>query len=264
MTIKSYLVQYVLPIINKFSGLVSLKVVTVGTPNRDFTAFFKHLKRMGIEFKSVIDVGVGNGSPTIYQSIPNAQFYLVEPVPAAKPLLKKLEKEIGAKIYNVAAGKEDGSIEFYVHEDVTGSSSYRQIEGEFMDGEKVEVPVRRLDRLIEQKLVRPSLLKIDTQGSELEVLEGALGIIDEIDVLIIETSFHEFRQGAPEFHDIVFKMIELGFRTYEVLEGHYRSSDGALAQVDLVFVKEDSVFRDNKAFFTRDQARQYLDSGQIK
>ena len=107
-------------------------------------------------------------------------------------------------------------------------------------------------------LARPSLLKIDTQGAELEVLKGATGLLDQIDVIIIEVSFHEFRQGAPEFHDIVIRMAELGYRGYEILEGHYRAADGALAQVDLAFVRIDSPLRTEKAFFTESQAKRYL------
>lgn len=258
MTLKNTAAKLLLPAINKLTNLVSLKIVPLSTPNRDFSAFFIHLRRQGMEFKSVIDVGIAFGSPALYASIPQAKFYLVEPVPTCKPLLENLARRLNAEVFNVAAGSADGSIEFFVHPDVSGSSAYKQLEGEYFDGKKVMVPVRRLDSLIHAPLARPSLMKIDTQGGELEVLAGAAGLLDQIDVLIIEASFHEFRKGAPEFHDIVIRMTELGFRCYEVLEGHYRSADNALAQVDLVFVKPDSKLRKVKTFFTDTQAKDYL------
>ena len=87
---------------------------------------------------------------------------------------------------------------FFIHEDTTGSSALPQWEGNVLDGHCVTVPVRRLDSLIKAPLKRPCILKIDTQGSELAVLSGAAGILDNIDVMLIEVSFHEFRQGAPE------------------------------------------------------------------
>lgn len=258
MSLKHQAARLLLPAINKIAGLVSLKVVPKTTPNRDFPAFFAHLRRLGVEFASVIDVGIAFGSPTIYASTPKARFYLVEPVPSCKPLLDELARQLDAQTFNVAAGSADGAMDFYVHPDVSGSSAYRQHEGEFFDGQRVSVPVRRLDSIIPTPLARPSLLKIDTQGAELEVLTGATGLLDQIDVVIIEVSFHEFRQGAPEFHDIVIRMAELGYRGYEILEGHYRAADGALAQVDLAFVRSDSTLRAEKAFFTAAQAKRYL------
>ena len=258
MTLKNNAVKLLLLAINKITNLFSIKIVPLGTPNRNFLEFFTHLRRQGIEFKSVIDVGIAFGSPALYASLPQAKFYLIEPVPTCKLLLENLARRLNAEVFNVAAGSLDGSIEFFVHPDVSGSSAYKQLEGEFFDGQKVMVPVRRLDSLIQAPLERPSLMKIDTQGAELEVLAGASGLLDQVDVLIIEASFHEFRMGAPEFHDIVIRMTELGFRCYEVLEGHYRLADNALAQVDLVFVRSDSKLRKVKTFFTHTQAKGYL------
>ena len=96
------------------------------------------------------------------------------------------------------------------------------------------------------------------RGVEFEVLAGATGLLDQIDVVIIEASIHEFRPGAPEFHDSVIRMAELGYRGFEILERHYRSADGAPAQVDLAFVRNDSTLRAEKAFFTAAQAKRYL------
>ena len=258
MAIKNLLARKLLPLINKVARLVSLKVVTVHTPNRDFSAFFQHMTTLGFNFKTVIDVGIAFGSPTLYSSTPGAKFILVEPVPACRPLLDRLATELNAQTFNVAAGSKDGTIDFFVHEDVSGSSSYPQLEGSQLDGERVKVPVRRLDSIIQMPILRPCLLKIDTQGAELEVIEGAEGILSQVDVIIIEVSFHEFRAGAPEFHDVLFRMHQLGFRCYEILEGHYRSADNALAQVDLVFVPKGSKLREIKSFFTDAQVEKYL------
>ena len=261
--VKIWIVRWILPIINRFLKILSLKLVTLRTPNRDFTAFFVHLKKRGFYFQTIIDVGVGFGTPALYKANPNAQFYLIEPVPTAKNILESYAKKMNAIIFNVAAGAEENTIRFFVHEDVTGSSALPQLEGNFLDGDSVMVPVKRLDNLITGPLKRPCVLKIDTQGSELAVLSGASGILDQIDVILIEVSFHEFRQGAPEVHDIVIKMADLDFRCYEILEGHYRSVDNALAQVDMVFVRANSSLRAVKSFFSPEQAKQYLHSGLV-
>lgn len=259
-SIKHRVGRLVLPLINRVAAIASLKVVTVGTPNRDFTAFFEHLRKLGIQFRTVIDVGVAFGTPAVYASNPGAKFFLVEPVPSCRPELDKLAQRLGGVAFSVAAGAADGSMDFFVHPDVSGSSAKRQLEGPFFDGQQIQVPVRRLDSLIPLPIVRPCLLKIDTQGAELEVLEGSTGILDEVDVVIIEVSFHQFREGAPEFHAVVGRMSELGFRAYETLEGHLRTVDNALAQVDIAFVRETSSLREHKTFFSPEQARRYLET----
>jgi FkbM family methyltransferase len=257
MSLKSSAARVILPAINLVARRLALKVVPLRTPNRNFEDFFRHVRRLGMEFKTVVDVGVAFGSPALYASMPNAKFYLVEPVPGCKGLLDELTHRLNAEAFNVAAGAADGTMEFYVHSDVSGSSAYRQLEGALLDGKKITVPVRRLDSLLPESIARPSLLKIDTQGAELEVLAGATRILHQIDMLIVETSFHEFRSGAPEFHQIVARAAELGFRAYEILEGHYRSVDEALAQVDVAFVRADSSLRSVKTFFTENQAQSY-------
>ncbi len=255
---KHVLAAKLLPVFNRVLSPFKLKISTKNTPNRDFGSFITHLKQLDVHIKTVIDVGIAFGTPAFYKALPQAKFYLVEPVPGCKPLLQKLEQTMGATFFNVAAGAEDGEMEFFVHPDVSGSSSKRQWEGESLDGERITVPVKRLDSLIPDSIARPSLLKIDTQGNELDVLKGATTLLDKIDIVIIETSFHEFRKGAPEIHEIIASMTALGYRCYEVLEGHYRAVDNALAQVDIAFVKYDSILRSSKCFFNKEQLRNYL------
>lgn len=258
MGIKQTVATGVLPVVNVLLSPLKLKLVRRATPTRDFSEFITHLQRLDFKIRTVIDVGVAFGSPAFYKTLPDAKFYLVEPVPQCRPLLEKLGKDIGATYFSVAAGAEDGEMRFFVHPDISGSSSLRQWEGEFFDGEEIAVPVRRLDSIIPADIARPSLLKIDTQGNELDVIAGTTGILDAIDVVIVETSFHEFRKGAPEIHDIIARMAGLGYRCYEVLEGHYRAADDALAQVDVAFVKQDSDLRSTKSYFLQDQAQDYL------
>jgi FkbM family methyltransferase len=245
-------------LINRVANMASLKVVTMGTPNRDFDAVLGHLRRLDIRFRTVIDVGIAFGTPALYRNCPGANFYFIEPVPTCKPVLDALVRAHGGQAFNVAAGAQDGTVEFFVHPDTSGSSTRRQLEGEFFDGQRVSVPVRRLDSMVTLPLARPSLLKIDTQGAELDVLAGAGAVLDQIDVIIIEVSFHQFRDAAPEFDEVVTRMAQLEFRTYETLEGHYRAADNAQAQVDIAFVRHDSALRRTKTFFTAEQAEQYL------
>lgn len=264
MGLKSFIYFHVFPVINALLRPLSLKLSTVRTPNRNFIEFFRHLDKLNYRFKTVIDVGVGNGSETLYQGTSGARYYLVEAVPDTQGRVKAIAERLGAMFYNVAAGKQSGQIEFYHHADVTGSSLLKQLESdERINGALISVPMERLDVLLPPDIAVPCLLKVDTQGAEIDVLEGARNLLHRVDMIILEVSFHQFRVGAPEMADVVGYMKSIGYVPYEVLEGHYRSLDNALAQVDIAFVKHDSVLRKDGVFFSEEQVQQYLESGKL-
>ena len=64
--------------------------------------------------------------------------------------------------------------------------------------------------------------------------------------------------NVPQFADVVRFCDEAGFAVYDVLEGHMRALDGALAQIDLAFVRKDSMLRSQAAYFNPDQLANYL------
>jgi len=262
-TIKHLIYTRVMPAINWLLRRISLKLVTARTPNRNFTEFFEHLAKLSFRAETIIDVGVGNGTQSLYAAHPGAAFYLIEPVPDDRGTVTAIAARLKASFFNVAAGATHGTIAFNMHADVTGSSIYRQLEGEALDGQRITVPMRTLDELIPADIARPCVLKIDTQGAELDVIRGAASTMKRVDVAIVEVSLHQFRQGAVEMHEVVQAMADIGFRCYDILEGHFRSVDNALAQVDLVFVRDDSALRRVKTFFDQKQVGTYLSTGRV-
>ena len=250
--------------VNQMLALFGVRLQRLHAPSRSFPIFFRHLKSLDFNVRTVIDVGVAFGTPGIYQSFPDARYFLVEPVAECRPVLEKLKKQLNAEYFMVAAGATNGEVAFNVHDDISGSSLFSQVEGSALDGEARATPMRRLDLLLPSNLARPVLLKIDTQGAEIEVLKGLGDRVSEIDLLIVETSLMPMRRGIPEFGDIVKYCDEAGFAVYDVLEGHNRSLDGALAQIDLAMVRKDSVLREHAAFFNPEQLVEYLSKAPLK
>jgi FkbM family methyltransferase len=246
--------------INRVLEIFGLRLLRTNAPVRSFGLFFKHLKSLGFDFGTVIDVGVAFGTPPIYEAFPRARYFLIEPVAECRPVLEKLKQRLNAEYFLVAAGAENGEVTFNVHDDVSGSSLFSQVEGKQLDGEARRIPMRRLDSLLPETLERPVFLKIDTQGAELEVLKGLGKRIVEIDLLVLETTMMPLRQGIPQFADVVRFCDDAGFAVYDVLEGHMRALDGALAQIDLAFVRKDSALRSEASFFSPDQLASYLNT----
>jgi hypothetical protein len=101
-----------------------------------------------------------------------------------------------------------------------------------------------LDTLIDRhRMVGPFLLKVDVQGAELDVLRGARRVLDEGAAVILEVSFFRFMEGAPDIAEVIAWMKGAGYAAYDVFGGHFRPADGALAQLDILFVPEHSPLR---------------------
>ena len=56
--------------------------------------------------------------------------------------------------------------------------------------------------------------------------------------MLLEVSLFQFYQGGPQFFEVVKFMKDLGFVVYDFFDAHHRLIDGALAQLDVAFVKE--------------------------
>lgn len=104
----------------------------------------------------------------------------------------------------------------------------------------VPVTVRRLDEVFDQ-YVRPddkTYLKIDVQGYEMSVLEGATAVLDRIVGLQIEMSLVPMYEGGPLFGDIVAWANAHGFALMGIEPGFAHPVSGRLLQFDGVFYCE--------------------------
>jgi FkbM family methyltransferase len=214
----------------------------------------RHLARQGFRPSTVIDVGVAYGTKELYESFPHSYHLLVEPLREYEPGIRAFAERYSGDFVMAAAGSKPGQRVLHVHSDLSSSSLFEEVEGQTVDGEPRSVPVVTLDDLCrDRKLSGPFLIKVDVQGAELEVLDGARRVLQETDVVILEVSLFEFFRQGPQLSDIVAYMKDKGFVVYEIFGGHYRPLDGALAQVDMAFVKECGMFRVTHAYATREQ-----------
>jgi len=219
------------------------------TPRRSTLAqFCAHLKSLGYAPRTVIDVGVADGTMELHEAFPDAQFLLIEPLEEFWPALEWLSSRYKARVALVAAGAKDGTAT------ILHGGSIEKMHGatlaemddphERAANTARDVPMRRLDGLVREFGLRgPILLKIDVQGVELEVIKGAEEILSQVDVVIMEVVFFSFNRRQPLVDDVMKYMLARGFFPYDFFGGYNRPLDGALAQLDVAFVKRDGLFR---------------------
>jgi FkbM family methyltransferase len=192
----------------------------------------------------VFDIGVAYGTYELYRAFPDAFYHLVDPTPEALHYMRLLEKQLRCELHQIALGDQDGEVEIEIRPDIQGATLFDDVANhEILRRDRV--PMRRFDSLMEE-IVRPSLCKIDVQGAELMVLEGMTGRLDSIDAIVIETSTIASLKGGPEVHDIVRFMHEHGFVLADILGMARRPLDGATAQLDVLFLPDDSPLRQDR------------------
>ncbi|GFO58514.1 methyltransferase FkbM [Geomonas silvestris] len=164
----------------------------------------------------LMDVGGNTGDYTkmLKTAVPESTVWTFEPNPKTFAKMSEEIADLGAHAINKGLGSEEGILKFYDRKDQASSSQhgslYREVIEELhrVDSEEMEVSITTLDKFCEANSIeRINLLKIDTEGHELEVLKGARGLIeaDKIDVLHIE--FNEMNIVSRVFFRDLAKIL---------------------------------------------------------
>lgn len=147
-------------------------------------AALKRCRKRGMIINSVIDVGASDGrwSDLCMEHFPDAQYLLVEAQEAHDNSLKKFKKANKNTDYVIcAAGNEDGVIYFNDDALLSGVASDKPFEG----GKQTKVPMYKIDTLIEKyNLKPPFLIKLDTHGFEVPIIEGSTKAFENTNLFI--------------------------------------------------------------------------------
>lgn len=199
----------------------------------------QNLRHAGFQCTGAIDVGAYHGEwSKNLRSVWDVPLIMVEPQPSCAPFLERFANRPGtpaAHLEQCALGKEAGSVEFVLQE----TNSRMAPNGQGAGAPSIRVPVKTLREIVPNQPGKFNLLKADVQGFELDVLEGAGGLLQQFEVVILEVSI--IRIGSvPTFFEVMQYMDGKGYRLYDFLPMYYRPLDNALWQGDAFFVRNDS------------------------
>jgi FkbM family methyltransferase len=216
-------------------------------------ACLRRMRGTGFSPGLIIDVGAATGTLEIYDAFPGVSLVLIEPLREFERDLRRVCEKRSGRYIIAAASDSNGSTTIHVHDhDLFGSSFYREVEGAAVDGTERQVSTVRLDDVIGPEC-GSLLTKIDVQGAELTVLDGATNTLQRSEIVILESLLYDTLIGAPQFEDRLSYMKKSGFVVYDICDLLYRPLDGALSQVDLIFVREHGPFRQHHAYATPEQ-----------
>jgi FkbM family methyltransferase len=101
------------------------------------------------------------------------------------------------------------------------------------------VPIRRLDAVAGDHLRSSDVLflKIDTQGYEPEVLEGAKALLPRLTGVQLELALVPIYEGERDYRWMIDLMDGLGFEAYLFLPGYFERKLARQLQIDGVFMR---------------------------
>lgn len=206
------------------------------------------LKQLEIPITTIVDIGAAAGSWTLLATRlwPECSYMLFEPLEERADELKTLAAS-NPNIFIVpyAAGKTISETRFHVTDDLDGSGIAPKTGG---TSESVRV-VKQTSVDIEIKknqLTGPYLVKLDTHGYEIPIIEGCEEILDQVSAFIIECYGFQVAENSLLFWEMCRYMDNLGFRLFDIVDIMNRPKDGAFWQCDAFFIrKENALFNNN-------------------
>lgn len=197
---------------------------------------------------TVLDVGANEGQfIKVAQALfPRAPILAFEPNSHLTPALERLLSAGGSgAVFPLACGRESAVIPLYVTKFSPSASLLKPTALRIPDfpapdiGETIQVKVERLDAVVRScELARPPyLLKIDVQGFEWEVLQGAVGILADVAVILCEVNAEDFYADQAGFEQIYLFMREHGFKLVDIGEPIRARATEEVLYFDVAFRK---------------------------
>lgn len=189
-----------------------------------------------IQPSSFIDIGahVGDFTYTVKSKFPKCECLMIEANPYCEPYLK-----LNGNSYVMAAlTSKRTKLPLFVekiNKIGTGASLYKENTRFYEEGkfDIIEVETETLDSLNISPSQMIDLIKIDTQGSELDVLLGGEKTFKRSKYILIEVSLVEYNIGSPLIDNIMKQMREYHFKIEDIIGYHYNNNQ--IFQMDVLF-----------------------------
>jgi FkbM family methyltransferase len=233
-------------LINRSINLLGYQIVK--KPSLELNIKRGDYKWLSLEsINTIIDVGANDGgfAVMINKILPDAAIYSFEPI---KDVFENLSRNTSAikniKLFNTALGEEETEKEFHINE-FSASSSFLEMDKLHVQSfpytaqnRKEKITVKKLDSFADAIDFKPNvLLKLDVQGYELNVLKGALKILDRVNLIIMEVSFLELYNSQPLFHEVYQFLYEQGFNFSGNFDQLHDPATNRILQADAIFTR---------------------------
>jgi FkbM family methyltransferase len=233
--------------INKVLQVIGIQIKKY--PPLDFRNRISLIKTHSIN--KIIDIGANSGIYGLEMRKLgfSGEIISFEPLSDAFRLLSKNSSSDNHwQILNCAVGDKDGETLINISKNSVSSSILEMLPLHFENAKnsvyinKETIKICKLDTVFDN-YYQPGdkiFLKIDTQGYEKNVLEGAIKSIPKIKGMQLELSLVSLYNGSPQYMEMLDYINSLGFQLYSIENGFYEAKTGRLMQIDGIFFREDN------------------------
>ena len=231
--------------IAKLFGILIIRDTPSNTPQKQLSTVLKLLK-----IDVVFDIGANEGqfAREIREHGYRGKIISFEPLTSArKNLLSFASCDPGWQVHEQSAiGHQDGEIEIHISGNSVSSSLLPMLESHSSASEGSEyvgseqIPIFKLDSIANQYLDKNSnlFIKIDTQGYEWQVLDGASETLKRAQGVLCELSLVTLYHEQRLWRDIVDRLDQQGFMLWALQKGFINPKTGQSLQMDGIFIRK--------------------------
>ena len=188
----------------------------------------------------ILDIGANIGQfHTLARSVyPGSYIFSIEASPECEPYLKQITDQY----YIGLLAKDNSEYDFYSRKEdatCTGNSVYRELT-QFYSDDQLQIIKQngiKLDDLFESDS-EFDLIKIDTQGSELDIITGGINLCNKAKGILLEVSLTQYNEGAPLYQEVISFMENIGFIPKVILD---EARNHGAHQQDILFLNNNAI-----------------------
>jgi FkbM family methyltransferase len=237
--------------LKKIFNLVGLQVQRYQPLSDASAQIYQAIKKVKTDVLLDIGANTGQFASEIRQKGYGGKIISFEPlVNARKKLIENASKDANWSVHEQAAiGDHNGFIDINISKNSVSSSilpmlsSHSDAEGNSVYIGSERTPIITLDSVADAYLNDSSncFIKIDTQGYESQVLDGAINTLKKAKGILCELSLVPLYEGQHLWKEIIERFEKEGFVLWSLHKAFTDKRNGRTLQMDAVFLRENVI-----------------------
>lgn len=239
------------PVRKNENFFIPFKDVVASHPSEHLFRTVRLIRKSGCvtQGKQVLDLGAADGSTTRFFAthFPECRITGFEPIAAMFKKAKETVRDLGnATVLNMACSDREGEADFHVSANFLSSSLLAarpdelKKESDAIQKSITEVSVEkvkttRLDT-VAKDLGEILLIKIDTQGTELMILQNGVETLKKTNFILAEVNNHSMYENTCQYYEVDAFLRGQGFRLSDLVVT-YRDSKDTVKEFDVLYTK---------------------------